>query len=73
MIFLKSHSLLVAEVRYNLFTEANLGSKDYRLFHCGSSSKDAGNKITSIMEMRDKDSFKQIVDHLMLNEKLILK
>ena len=24
MIFLKSHSLLVAEVRYNLFTEDNL-------------------------------------------------
>ena len=48
------------------------GKKTERIFHCGSSSKDAGNKITTISEINDKDIYKKIIDDIIDNEELIL-
>ena len=42
------------------------------IFHCGASSKDAGNKITSITKINDKEIYHHIVDILLGNPILTL-
>lgn len=37
------------------------------IFHCGASSKDAGNKVTTITEVADRQVYHQIVDTLLNN------
>ena len=51
-------------VDYNTGTE--------RIFHCGASSKDAGNKVTTITEVTDRQVYHPIVDALLLNPVLPL-
>lgn len=38
-----------------------------RIFHCGASSKDAGNKVTTITEVADRQVYHPIVDALLQN------
>ena len=50
---------------------------DYRkrsekIYHCGASSKDAGKKTTTIMEVQDRAVYKQLVDILIKNPVLVL-
>ena len=42
-----------------------------RIFHCGASSKDAGNKVTTITEVADIQVYHQIVDTLLNNPTLL--
>ena len=49
------------------------GKKTERIFHCGTSSKDSGNRITSINEINDKEVYKNIIDNLLNNNELVLK
>lgn len=42
------------------------------IFHCGASSKDAGNKITSISKINDKEIYHHIINDLLNNTALIL-
>ena len=42
-----------------------------RIFHCGASSKDAGNKVTTITEVADRQVYHQIVDTLLSNLALL--
>ena len=41
-----------------------------RIFHCGASSKDAGKKINTIIEVTDRQVYHQIIDELHSNPKL---
>ena len=50
---------------YNLNTE--------KIFHCGSSSKDSGKKVTSIIELNDRKILKELIINLLDNQELILK
>ena len=43
------------------------------IYHCGASSKDAGNKITSITKINDIDNYRNMINELLLNQSLILK
>ena len=43
------------------------------IYHCGASSKDAGNKITSITKIHDIDNYRNMINELLLNNGLILK
>ena len=43
-----------------------------RLFHCGASSKDAGNKITTIMEVENPETYSDLISGILSNEELIL-
>ncbi len=43
-----------------------------RIYHCGASSKDAGNKVTTITEVTDRQVYHPIVDALLLNPVLLL-
>jgi len=49
------------------------GKKTEKIFHCGSSSKDSGSRITSINEINDKEVYKNIIDNLLNNNELVLK
>ena len=40
------------------------GSKNEKLFHCGASSKDAGNKITTIMQVECTEIYHTLIDLL---------
>ena len=46
--------------------------KDENIFHCGASSKDAGNKITSITKINDTKIYHPIIECLLNNPALIL-
>ena len=48
------------------------GKINEKIFHCGSSSKDSGNKITTIIEIKDRKVYHKIIDDLVNNEELIL-
>lgn len=51
-------------IDYNMPTEG--------IYHCGTSSKDAGNKVTSITKVADNQVYHQIVDTLLNNPVLSL-
>ncbi len=42
------------------------------IYHCGASSKDAGNRITTITRVLEKNLYKDIIDKLLKNKKLKL-
>ncbi|MDY6392502.1 MAG: hypothetical protein SPL80_06660 [Bacilli bacterium] len=43
-----------------------------RVFHCGASSKDGGNKITTIMEVENPEAYLNLISDILSNEELIL-
>ena len=47
-------------------------TKHERIFHCGASSKDAGNKVTTISEVADRHVYHQLIDTQLLNPSLSL-
>lgn len=48
-------------------------SDSERIYHCGSSSKDAGNKVTTISEVTDRQIYHPLVDTLLNNPILTFK
>lgn len=48
------------------------GTKNERLFHSGSSSKDAGNRATTITTIEDSNIYHPFIDRLLSNENLTL-
>ncbi len=48
------------------------GKRSEKIYHCGASSKDAGKKTTTIMEVRDRAIYKQMVDGLVNNPALTI-
>ncbi len=49
------------------------GTKDMKVYHCGASSKDAGNKITTITQLKDIDDYKNTIRNLLGNTPLVLR
>ena len=43
-----------------------------RVFHCGASSKDGGNKITTIMEVENPETYRDLISGILLHEELVL-
>ena len=48
-------------------------TKNMKVYHCGASSKDAGNRITTITQLRDITQYKDMVKTLLNNPLLELK
>ncbi len=67
IIFLQS--LHQVHDRYIVLDE---GTKDMKVYHCGASSKDAGNRITTITRISDIDDYKPMIKKLAGNLALIL-
>ena len=59
-----------AHDRYIVLDE---GTKDMKVYHCGASSKDAGNKITTITRLTDIDDYKNTIHALLGNSPLVLR
>ena len=49
------------------------GTNDEKIFLCGASSKDAGGRITSILEDPDRKKYDSMIKDLLKNKKLVLK
>lgn len=49
------------------------GTNDEKIFLCGASSKDAGGRITSILEDPDRKKYEPMIKDLLKNKKLVLK
>jgi hypothetical protein len=47
----------------------DFGTASEKLFHCGTSSKDAGNKITTIMQVEDIAGYRPLFENLLQDEK----
>lgn len=43
-----------------------------RIYHCGSSSKDSGKRVTTINEIENKKLYYSLIDNLMKNNELVL-
>lgn len=48
------------------------GSDDARIYHCGASSKDAGERIMTVSELTDHMPYKELIDNLLKKEDLII-
>ena len=46
---------------------------DEKVFLCGGSSKDAGGKVTTILEDQDRNKYQGMIQNLLKNPKLVLK
>ena len=49
------------------------GLSSERIYHCGASSKDAGKRINTIMEIQDACVYETLIKNILNNDKLILK
>lgn len=49
------------------------GTKDMKVYHCGASSKDAGNRITTITRVSDIDEYKPVFKAMLGNPTLVLR
>lgn len=47
-------------------------SEQEQIYHCGSSSKDSGKRITTITKISDKNIFHDMIDKLLLNKNTIV-
>ena len=46
---------------------------DEQIYHCGASSKDGGNKVTTITAVTDGDIYHPVIDQLLNNPVLVLR
>ena len=59
-------------IYHDRYIVVDYNTSSERIFHCGASSKDAGNKVTTITEVTDRQVYHPIVDALLLNPVLLL-
>ena len=58
------------------FIVLDFGTADEKMYHCGASSKDAGDRMTAITEFRDtamKNAFRSIIQSMINNRELRLR
>ena len=56
-------------VFHDRYIYLDFGTVSEKLFHCGASSKDAGNKITTIMQLEDIAVYRPLFERLLQDEK----
>lgn len=61
------------EIFHDRYIILDYDTADEKVFLCGGSSKDAGGKITSILEDKDRNKYQEMIQDLLKNPKLILK
>ena len=63
-------------IMHDRFILLDYGTEGEKMFHCGASSKDAGERMTAIMEFRDdaaKKAFHSIIQKMLRNRELVLR
>jgi len=58
---------------HDRYIALDFGTKNERLYHCGASSKDAGRRITTILEIKGIADYKTTLESLLSNRELKLK
>ncbi len=58
---------------HDRFIVLDYGTDDERIFLCGASSKDAGARVTSIVEDYGIGKYKRLIDTLLMNKTLVLE
>lgn len=48
-------------------------TENEKIYHCGASSKDAGNKVMTISEVRERKIYEAVLERLLANQLLELK
>lgn len=57
----------------NRYIILDYGTENEKIFLCGASSKDAGSRITSILEDPDRRKYDFMIKELLKNNQLVLK
>lgn len=60
-------------VFHDRYIVIDYGTENEKIYLCGASSKDAGSKISSILEDRDRDKYDSLIKKLLSNKPLVLK
>ncbi|MCR4926617.1 MAG: ORF6N domain-containing protein [Lachnospiraceae bacterium] len=63
-------------IMHDRFIVLDFATSDERMFHCGASSKDAGDRMTAITEFRDeaaKNAFHSVIQKMLRNNELRLR
>lgn len=60
-------------IYHDRYIVLDYNTENEHIYHCGASSKDAGNKVTTISQVSDTTIYHQIVDVLLSNPPLTLK
>lgn len=58
------------EMFHDRYIFLDYGLRGEKLFHCGASSKDAGNKITTIMQIENTEIYHVLMEKLLVNPRL---
>lgn len=58
---------------HDRYIAIDYGTSDEKIYHCGASSKDAGNKITTITRIDDSTLYHVMFDELLLKPQLVIK
>ena len=58
---------------HDRYIALDFGTKNEKLYHCGASSKDAGHRITTILEIKGIADYKTTLESLLSNRELKLK
>ena len=67
IIFIKSDNIV-----HDRYIVLDYGTDNIKLYHCGTSSKDAGKAITTISQLKDINEYKTLISSLLMNDRLIL-
>lgn len=67
MLFRKTNNKI-----HDRYVIIDYGKRNEKIFHCGSSSKETGNKITTIIEIKDRGLYDEIITELVNNKELEL-
>lgn len=59
-------------IYHDRYIVVDYNAKNEHIYHCGASSKDAGNKVTTITEVSDKQVYHTIIEVLLQNPELSL-
>ena len=70
---LKIQLFLSGGIFHDRYIILDYGINDEKIFLCGASSKDAGRRITSILEDPDRKKYDSMIKDLLKNKKLVLK
>ena len=58
---------------HDRYVVLDYGTSSMKVYHCGASSKDAGNRITTITRLNDIDGYEAMMSSLLSNPVLNLK
>ena len=57
---------------HDRYVVVDFGFETERIYHCGASSKDAGDKATTISEVPEREAYRELITSLQGNRKLEL-